>query len=94
MTEFDPKIIHAFVDKLYKDAANLELSFALAGACAGCGAGVYLASIVGGGIWVIIGLAVVGALMGYVTGNKMAFGKRLHAQITLCQLQIEQNTRK
>ena len=94
MTEFDPKIIQAFVDKLYKDAINLEFSFTIAGACIGGGAGVYLASVAGGGVWVIIGLAVVGALMGYVTGNKMAFGKRLQAQITLCQLQIEQNTRK
>lgn len=44
-------------------------------------------------IWLIVGL-IIGAAIGYFIGDGKAFELRLQAQSLLCQVAIEENTRK
>lgn len=99
---YDPQIIVQFAASLYARAAALIRSYTVWGALVGllvAGAiGGFVGSSVagsGGGAAFVLGLigALLGGYGGYQAGLEKAFSLKLQAQIALCQVQIEFNTR-
>lgn len=89
MASYDSNVIQNIADSLYSRAATIVFLhvafFLLVGAVAGGYAGGGVAALVGG---------IVGALLGYYLGAQRAFMLKLQAQVALCQVQIEKNTRE
>lgn len=94
MATYDASVIITFTDKLYSQAASIVAIYTVIGVLAG--------AAFGGGIgsaahlpWVVValgGAAVVG-VAAFQLGQQKAFSLRLQAQVALCQVQIEANTR-
>jgi Glycine zipper len=86
---YDPAIVQSFADNLYRRAASIIASATVLGALLGfaVGAAVFpsVAALLAAGI---------GAAVGYSIGRERAFRLKLDAQVALCQVQIEKNTRK
>jgi hypothetical protein len=110
MTAYDPLIIQKFADRLYRRATTtLIVSTAFGALCGGvfgllfCLSAVapsltqgdsatlvgLVVSLIGG----LLGAAIFG-LAGYLGGRERAFRLRLQAQTVLCQIRIEENTRR
>ena len=88
MARYDANVIVQFAQALYEQA-NLTLFFFTLGGVA----------IGGGGGWLLsTEAAVAGAIIfggiGYLIGQTRAFQLKLQAQLALCQVEIEENTRK
>jgi hypothetical protein len=97
MVQYDEKVIEAFAEELYREAATLVLRSTLKWLLVGL-----LAGAIGGGAmtdWEAImpyaaaGGVVCGAV-GYSHSKRRVFLLKLQAQTALCQAQIERNTRK
>jgi hypothetical protein len=97
MTPYDPELIQKFADRLYQQANSALISAVVIGILVGGGLGAGAGFGSDDPTWAIIG-AVIGAvilgLLGYWAGRERAFQLKLQAQIALCQLKIEENTRK
>jgi len=93
MTTYDPQIIQKFVDRLYKEATTTVVTSPILGILIGGGAGLALGGRSPNLIWALIGAVIVG-LIGYWVGQERAFQLKLQAQTALCQIKIEENTRK
>lgn len=94
--EFDPNVIRAFADDLYRQAQRVVLYYTVVSAMGGALAGAFVALRSGGGQ---TGILLTGAIFGLIAGLlgrqlglAKSFHLRLMAQTALCQLQIEQNT--
>ena len=89
MIEYDPNVIRGFADALYKRAASIVVTnaaiFGVVGAVGGY-------SLKGGGTAVLA--LVIGAGLGYYLGLQKTFLLKLQAQTALCQVKIEENTRR
>jgi len=94
MAEYDPKIILKLADRLYGQANYILVIYPLF-------IGILLVVIFrfavnlfhsGKGDDLIIFL--IGALIGFLYGLEKAFKLKLEAQTALCQLKIEENSRK
>ena len=92
-TQYDPRIIQEFADRLYREANGLVARLLILGAVGGC--------LLGGAIglatdfavfWSILGAVLFGAIGGII-GKERSFSLRLRAQLALCQVKIEENTR-
>lgn len=94
MTAYDPKIIVKFADRLYARASSIVFTYTFLGIVLG-GAGGYLlgTELRQFGTAAPIGGALLFGLLGFVIGQNRAFQLRLQAQIALCQVAIEANTR-
>jgi hypothetical protein len=99
-TAYDPNVLQKYADKLYNDANRLVFLSATIGFLLSLPAFGVLAAVVymrspraevGAG-WLLF-LALAGLALGWAWGRGKAFQLRLEAQRTLCQVQIEQNTR-
>ena len=97
--KFDPEIIETFARRLYGQASRIVIRygvlFALLGGGFGAAVYYYLPAVAARDFGPVIGGAavVLFALIGVSIGNDRAFGLRLQAQVALCQVQIERNTR-
>ena len=80
-----------FADRLYFQARNIVTTHTLIGVLIGVAAGGLISK--GTGIWIIVGAAIAGAIA-YQIGQAKAFALKLQAQTALCQVKIEENTRK
>lgn len=89
MVQYDPKVIHKFADHLYSKANTVIVIYTIVGALIG-GIGGY---VLKGSSVALLGLVILGALGLYI-GIGKAFSLKLQAQTALCQLKIEENTRK
>ena len=89
MIAYDPSVIRSFAQQLYDRAATIVLVNAGIGLVIG---GLVGKLALGNGGMVVLGLA--GAAAGYFLGSQKAFLLKLQAQISLCQVQIEENTRR
>src|ERR687885_242966 len=97
---YDASIIEQFARNLYRKAELVTTGSIVAGSVIGAAFGaVPLTSL--GESWPIsrtFGFAtfmlggLVGAAVGYVIGDARAFGYRLHAQVAICQIEIERTT--
>lgn len=98
--DFDPRIIEAFAERLYQKASSFLYGSVVCGVVVGMSFGaVPLTSL--GAAWPIpstFGFAtmllggILGGVIGYVVGDTRAFGYKLQAQSSLCQLELERNS--
>jgi hypothetical protein len=88
MVSYDDKIIRRFAQGLYDQANMAIILFTLIGVLAGGGLGSLIARETG----MFVGAALVGVI-GFMLGQGRAFQLKLQAQMALCHVQIEQNTR-
>lgn len=102
-TQYDPNILQQFADSLYSQAKWLVFMTA-----SRYGLGTYLIFLVGliaignihppvemNTVWGLPVIpALIGTALGISVGRSKAFNLKLKAQQILCQVQIEQNTRK
>lgn len=92
--EYDPAIIQQFADNLYKKAQKIITEFTISGMLISAVLGMFLYfsplknSII---IWVVA--IPLPSFVGYTIGSQLAFSLKLKAQIALCMMQIEENTR-
>lgn len=102
MPEYNADIIVTFAGRLYREATTVIVTYTLAGVLLGgvlvFGAITGYGAMTGtrtdlGNIAPLIG-AVVGGLVGYARGAARAFDLKLRAQLALCQVEIERNTRQ
>ena len=94
MANYDPQVIQKFADKLYSQANTAVFLSTIIGVLIGGAVG-YSAGVnsPNGGTFAMVG-AVVTGLLGLVVGLQRSFTLRVQAQIALCQMKIEENTRK
>ncbi len=94
MPEYDPRLLQAFAERTHRQAG-----LAIYGGIA--------AGIISGGLFgfattlmfyiatpLLIPGAIVGGIVGIRIGQQRALALRLQSQTALCQLKIEENTRK
>ena len=85
---YDAKIIIQFAQSLYDQANSVLILFTIIGVVVGGGGGSVLSNEAA-----LIGAIVLGVI-GYIMGQSRAAQLRLQAQLALCQVAIEENTRK
>jgi hypothetical protein len=101
---YDSTVLEEYASELYRGAKVVELVFTLIGVVMGAiggysGSALLLAvraSTADTLIPTLVlagGAALLGALLGWLAGRNAANAFRLRAQVTLCQVQIERNTR-
>ena len=95
MVEYDSKLIYTFADRLYRKANQLIIAYSVVGLLIGWLAGSLFNNAVAGrnGPSALV-LAIVLAVVGYALGSEKAFQFKLQAQVALCQVRIEENTRR
>ena len=94
---YDGAIIQTFIERLYRRANNAVATYTLLGVGIGLSVGYILAGLLGE---VARGRMPYEALcillfggIAYSVGRERAFALRAQAQIALCQIRIEENTR-
>lgn len=85
---YEERLIQTYADRLYSMAIVVVTLWTLLGAGAGYIAGQLLLRGNAGGE-----TALVAGMIGFAIGQGKAFWYRLEAQVALCQVQIERNTR-
>jgi hypothetical protein len=88
MIGYDAGIIRSFAQKLYDRASAIVAAYTLIALVIG---GVVGEVVFGNGA--ALALAAIFAIVGYIIGSQRAFMLKLQAQIALCQVAIEENTR-
>lgn len=88
MITYDPEVIRTFAQRFYERAALLVFMYTAAGMVIGATAGKF--SFGTTGMWVT---GAVAGVVGLLLGTQRAFLLKLEAQMALCQLAIEANTR-
>ncbi len=93
---YDPTVIQTFAARLYTQANSIVAVWTALGLFGGMALGFAVATISDMVDWsapyIALG-AVILAAIGYSHGSSKAFALKLQAQIALCQVQIEANTR-
>jgi len=93
MASYDSSVIEEFADRLYREASSTVATYTLLVALLGAGGGVAVGSVIQGALLAASVGALVGGAIGFQIGQQKAFALRLQAQVALCQVQIEVNTR-
>ncbi|WP_342373756.1 hypothetical protein NVS55_20135 [Myxococcus stipitatus] len=92
--QYDPRTIQSHADALYAQARRIVMTFGFFGFIAGASAGgVVGSSLSNGGAFALMG-GVVGLLVGVSMGRSRAFVLQIQAQMALCNVAIEANTRR
>jgi hypothetical protein len=93
--KYDPNIIREHAAALYSRAARIVFMTGFLGFVAGGIVGIFLGAPTGGkpGIFGLFG-ALLGVVVGVSIGRGRAFALQLQAQMALCQVAIEANTRR
>jgi hypothetical protein len=97
---YEPRVILAHADRLNRRADSMGSTSAIIGAVIGGFFGAMPLTSLGDswpiphqfGFGTLLVGVLIGALTGYVIGDARAFGYRLQAQSSLCQLHLERNT--
>ncbi|MBM3990314.1 MAG: hypothetical protein FJ298_04820 [Planctomycetes bacterium] len=97
--QYDPTIIRNFVDRLYFRAAIVTWLYTLIFSALGGLIGGAIAYNNGGewnfpllALGVMLGIALLGSL-GWYLGTRASLFVKMQAQLALCQIKIEENTR-
>jgi hypothetical protein len=100
MVKYDPAVLVSFAERRYAQASRVMILSGILGLLAGGAAGAGLGEVLSRatnesafGTIGMIGGAIVGLLFGIVIGIELGFRYKLDAQRTLCNVQIEINTR-
>ncbi len=95
MAKYDSQIMYDFADDLYSRADFITIDYTLIGGLIGAFLGYAFGGMRAdsGLLMAGIGLIIVGAI-GYFMGSGKAFELKVQAQSLLCQVAIEENTRK
>jgi len=93
MTQYDPAILQKYADRLYVQANTIILIWSAAGILVGGLAGYFLGGSTMSNSTAMIFWIAIGGVLGFAFGRERAFGLKLRAQTTLCQVKIEENTR-
>ena len=91
MAAYDAQILYAFADRLCARANQIVATYTLLGVLIGGGGGYVVHQQFDS--LALLGAAL-GGLIGYMIGTEKAFQLKLQAQTALCQVKIEENTRK
>lgn len=98
MVQYDPTVIHTFVERLYRQAKSIVVTATVLGVLVGFIGGAALGNmnrdLRDASTMIMIFGVVIGGGLGYAIGQARAFALRLMAQTALCQVQIEENTRR
>jgi hypothetical protein len=97
---YEPRVIEAHAVRLNQRADSMGVTSAIIGAVIGGFFGAVPLTSLGDswpipsqfGFGTLLAGVLIGALTGYVIGDARAFGYRLQAQSSLCQLNLERNT--
>ena len=95
MSKYDSRIIYHFADELDARASQTIVLYIVVGVLVGVLAGYLMGGLVRfiPGIVVLLVGALIFGVIGYIFGSNKAFEFKLQAQIILCQVAIEANTR-
>jgi hypothetical protein len=89
MIQYDPQMIHEHAERLHAQAKTIiPIQFFI---------GIFSGIIIFGGITALLGIGydfLLVAILGHGAGRSKAFELKLQAHMALCQLKIEENTRK
>ncbi len=91
--QYDGAALRRFAAALYSDAWLVTAGQTLLGSIAGGFLGWVAGRALGGVLLVSAVGALVGGIAGYLVGSATALFLRAAAQLALCQVQIEENTR-
>jgi len=96
MVQYDEKIIQSYVEAMYRRARSVTSSHFFIGLLAGLIAFAHISTILVGELdLLIVAIGVLtGAFLGIGSGRAKAFQLQIQAQMALCQVKMEQNTRK
>ena len=97
MAQYDPTVLQNYADSLYRKAQWMSFICAVGGAAIGGGTAYAMGRFAVNPYTSPVAIAVLaglGALFGAAVGHKWGVEYRFEAQKLLCQMQIEQNTRK
>lgn len=89
--EYDKKILLEFADRLYKRARSIVVFYSIVGAFVGLILGAWVGVVVKHPVMILV-CFILGIVFGFVFGTNKAFQLKLQAQLTMCQVQIEENT--
>lgn len=90
MVEFDEKLILKEAESLYKKARSIAFSYAFLCLVAGFLVGFFSTKA---NLLLALAIGFCGLLLGYAAGSAAGQKLKFNAQMLLCQLQIERNTR-
>lgn len=93
IVRYDEAVLSEFARRLYRRALSIIVWCTILGLLAGGTLGGALAEATKSGGGIVALVVLVGGLIGYAIGSERAFMLRLQAQVVLCQVQIERNTR-
>jgi LPXTG-motif cell wall-anchored protein len=105
LAQYDATVLQRYADRLYAKAAWIALRFGFVGTLIGALAGALIEMVPGVTVssirtgtadnsgFLLLG-GILGAAIGALIGRRKAFQYRLQAQMTLCQMRIESNTRR
>lgn len=93
MIEYDASVIVTFAEKLYEQAQHVVVTTTIVGVLAGVAIGIAFDSAFGTLPLAVVVAAAAGGVLAFNIGQQKAFSLRLQAQIALCQVWIESNTR-
>ncbi|RYZ34551.1 MAG: hypothetical protein EOO72_12970 [Myxococcaceae bacterium] len=92
---YDPSVIQQHAESLYSRASRIVLMCGFLGFIAGAVVGGSIGPAAGDARLVIFGgAALIGLLIGISIGKGRAFALELQAQVALCQVATEANTRR
>ena len=95
--EYNPEIIQEFAKRLYRQANGVIISYTIVGLLIGLLVGfVFMALTRGRATEIPIVFSIscfVFSLIGFLRGREKAMWLKLKAQLALCQIEIEKNTK-
>jgi F0F1-type ATP synthase assembly protein I len=91
---YDPEALQALADKLQAQASFAVLSGVVAGVFTGCLFGYAATLIFLPPISLVVPGLIMGGILGFPIGRRKAQALGLQAQVAVCQIQIERNTRE
>lgn len=96
MITYDPTVIQTMAKKLYQQARSIVVTHVALGTLVGAAAGFLALSALEneGALCAAAAAGLLGGALGFSIAQPKAFLLRLQAQTALCQVQIEENTRR
>jgi hypothetical protein len=88
MVTYDANLIQEYADRMYRSASQTVVMYSLGGIITGASVG-----LVSRDPKLTVVAAILVGILGYLMGKGKAFKLKLEAQLALCQVQIEENTR-